>query len=76
MFASGAEARRRARESRGAALQNAFGRLHLLSHGIQVAGIRDIGCRKAAAVALRDALMPLQLLLHGVQVAVIFLIMS
>lgn len=35
-FASGAEARRRAREARGVALQDAFARVQLLSHGIQV----------------------------------------
>lgn len=36
MFAAGAEARRRAREAAGVALQGSFTRLELLSHGIEV----------------------------------------
>jgi hypothetical protein len=39
VFASGAEARRRAREAAGVTLQDAFARLLLLSHGVQVAGL-------------------------------------
>jgi hypothetical protein len=42
VFASGAEARRRAREAAGVSLQDAFARLQLLSHGVQVARVDEV----------------------------------